>query len=86
MKNKTREEELVLYHGTLEELNSRDPNKQYKFAEKLHLILSQYAILDKKPLDRLREEGYDGLVNFIEMENRDHRTIQGTPINRIRNH
>lgn len=35
-------DDIVLYHGSLEELNSRDPDKQYRFAPLTEFISSEY--------------------------------------------
>jgi|SRR3989344_3288537 len=61
-------DEVVLYHGSLAELNSRrDKAQQFKFADKLtfkshyhHRLEELYRDLGKI----LRENGYDGLVNM----------------------
>lgn len=69
-------EDIFLYHGSLDELNSRDPAKQYKFAEELeffslHSITGNIRMVDvkvgnwynQKIKEELRRRGYDGLVN-----------------------
>ena len=60
-------EEIVLYNGSLEELNSRDLNKQYTFAKEPYFMSEFYE--DKPGTSRLfsnilAEKNYAGLVNM----------------------
>ena len=62
MENKKNLDEIVLYHGSLAELNSRDPNMQYRFADELSFTSDyhdNYHSIRKELLDK----GYDGIVN-----------------------
>ena len=71
--------EVVLYHGSLAELNSRNPNRQYEFARDLSFMHVKGAF-DESLEDGMRKSGYDGLVNFTETGETGERTTQGTPI------
>ncbi len=69
-------DELVLFRGTLEELNAQDPSKQYEFAEKEpkeHRFMVLYKILPglmpEGMADHIRDNalrsqlvGYAGIV------------------------
>ena len=82
-------EEIVLYHGSLNELNSRDPKEQYRFAkEKCFETTNDHYSIDDECVNDVREEGYAGLVNckvtyftghYAEIKT----CLQGTPIVRI---
>jgi hypothetical protein len=86
----TQREEIVLYHGSLEELNSRGKDKQYKFANKHRFSYDDWSWRrDEEILKQvLAEEGYDGLVNMrTSVRNVFFLPIpffEGTPIIRIR--
>jgi len=62
----TQREEIVLYHGSLEELNSRDQDKRYKFANKHRFSYDDWSWRrDGETLKQaLAEKGYAGLVNM----------------------
>ena len=89
-------EEVIIYHGSLQELNSRDQNKQYEFVKEESFISGVYDKMDEGIIYRhkiareISTKGYDGLVNsrtiiFSEEETCDLRflyIIEGTPIKR----
>lgn len=88
-------DDIVLYHGSLAELNSRDPGRQYRFAEDLEFVsralryrenLSEMYDLFR---EELREKGYDGLVNKTLLVTGDTLylckiVVEGTPIVRVK--
>jgi hypothetical protein len=47
-------EEIVLYHGSLAELNSRDPNKQYRFVDTRSYVTRLY--LGNESLEGIKRE------------------------------
>ncbi|MBI2449277.1 hypothetical protein HYV49_03185 [Candidatus Pacearchaeota archaeon] len=84
-------EDIVLYHGSLAELNSRDSEKQYRFAEALFFI-SDKVDRNKQLKEQLSTIGYDGLVNmktsivsihFVLSGESTYYRVEGTPILRV---
>ncbi len=67
-------DEIVLYEGSLEELNSRDPSRQYVFAEdRDHFRSEFYEKWNTKEADEgarraLCFYGYDGMVKVKKVE------------------
>jgi len=61
------ERKVVLYHGSLQELNSRNPSEQYRFSDKsMGFISGEYFWNNswfENISNELRENGYDGIVN-----------------------
>jgi len=66
-------DEIVLYHGSLAELNERLQNKGYEarfdFADELNFITQTYLVYESKKnwlqaKRELLEKGYDGIVNM----------------------
>ncbi len=57
--------DVVLFNGTLAELNSVDPNRQYKIAGTEFVSKEYFCGEMKKGLvqEELRQNGYDGLVH-----------------------
>ena len=89
-------EKIVIYHGSLAELNSRDENhKKYRFTEQEFFISERYEEIDEEDITydkRIAKEilnkEYDGLVNartiVIAQESAmDLYKIEGTPIKRM---
>ncbi len=80
---------IVLYHGSLEELNSRDPNKQYRFAEELSYVSSKPKFIeDIDNVEEITSNGWDGLVNkrcFSFPSSSIIGYLEGTPIIRVEN-
>ena len=84
-------DDIVLYHGSLTELNSRDPTKQYTFAKGESLILDFSTKTSPDNVENLAKavikgRGCDGLVNkriscFSAKEDRC--IIEGTPIVKV---
>jgi len=64
---KRRVEDVKLYHGSLNELNSRDPKRQYKFAKEPTILLVHDIVRSSQIESRFKndlfERGYDGIVN-----------------------
>ena len=65
-----RDNEIVLYNGSLNELNSRDDNVQYSFVTEREFVSNVYRIkydnsttIERKVKDELRNLEYDGVVN-----------------------
>ncbi len=85
-------EDIIIYHGSLAELNSRNPDKQYQFAEELFFIseaqpeYSDYLTKSYKEIikEELVRKKYNGLVNARTMAiagiRLDKYRIEGTPI------
>ncbi len=89
-----------VYHGSLEELNSRDRDIQYRFADNDCFFSKIY--LDEEfrrgVAEELSQLGFDGLVNvrtniipFMTLPSSGqrnilcHRSMEGTPIVRVKN-
>jgi|WetSurMetagenome_2_1015567.scaffolds.fasta_scaffold130867_2 hypothetical protein len=90
--DKKLEDKIVMYHGSLDELNSRNPDDQYEFAEKLSMVLAGYP-LDNEDWTKwmqmqIKGKGYDGIVNrrtIITIENlTEYARVEGTPIIRVK--
>lgn len=85
-------EEVVLWTRSLEELNSRNPNKRYKASGTLPFYSNSYSIYndwDEAIKRELREKGCDGLVNccsiFGDVRNTlSSAAVEGTPIVRVK--
>jgi len=89
---------LILYHGSLQELNSRNPNEQYKFGE--HPFFNSefypytnFSLWASQIAEKLHSKGYDGLVNrrtifrdvfSLEALPQLHAAVEGTPVMRVR--
>ena len=84
---------IVLYRGSLEELNSRSQDKKYTFADSSFYFDKVTGEINIKPggnvswlKSELKDAGYDGLVNVILSEDlgghgvNPSTTIQGTPV------
>lgn len=62
-------EDIVLYHGSLEELNSRNPEKQYRIAEEDFFItdFEELGFIHQDPYQSIKKQiqkkDYIGLVN-----------------------
>ena len=80
--------EIVLYHGSLEELNSRDPSKQFKFARELEFFSQPKERYDGRwreyVANDLRKQGYNGLVNVRQSCFSSYVMLEGTPIIRVK--
>lgn len=91
-------ENVVLYHGSLAELNSRDPNRQYTFADRLSFRhgpdnFLYHNIFFEGLIEKLREKGYAGIVNRKTSHSVENSRngggvaslmVEGTPIVRVR--
>ena len=84
----------VIYNGSLAELNSRDPNNQYRFVQGELRFMSGILPVDKCSLEESLMElnfkqfniPYDGLVNarIYHFDSDDERAgVEGTPIVRV---
>jgi len=60
-------QKIVLYHGSLEELNSRNPNEQYEFHNKYGSYISTDFFYNNQWSRRISgqilADGYAGLIN-----------------------
>ena len=93
MTNDQEVEEIVLYHGSLDELNSRNPDRQYRLADQesfVHECSNHTNYRDSCEVTRslLRKEGHDGIVNrrtshSIRSDHFVKYLIEGTPIVRV---
>ena len=81
-------ENIILYNGSLIELNSRDPNIKYGFGDSLRLTIEIGGgdieeAFEKAKAD-IKSMGYDGLVNERTTANSYPNVslyiIEGTPI------
>jgi hypothetical protein len=89
-------DEVVLYHGSLEELNSRDSDKQYRFTKNNSYISSNYVdeTLIRDISNEILKLGFSGIVNARTISKTDIREnlisyttyrMEGTPIVRVDN-
>lgn len=81
MPTKEELERIVLYHGSLRELNSRTEDRKFRFARSSYFRFDGFKIkegwIDEGSMRKeLWESGYDGLVNM--------NAISGTPIVEIK--
>ncbi len=80
---------IILYHGSLEQLNSRSPDEQYESAEELSFC-SEYTYSSREDdvgeLEKeIQNKGFDGIVDLKYKPERTvgHRAffnVEGTPI------
>jgi len=89
---------LMLYNGSLQELNLRNSNDQYQFGEHPSFTSDFYPYADVNLWthqigEKLRAKGYDGLVNerrfYRDIYSQDAPpklfvSVEGTPIMRVR--
>jgi len=87
-------EDIRLYHGSLEELNSKDLNRQYKLCDQDFFItdFENLAFFKEKPYEEIKKQvqkrSYDGLINvrsiikieYINGIHMRHFGMEGTPI------
>tara|TARA_Y100000310_G_scaffold264108_1_gene274654 strand:- start:163 stop:429 length:267 start_codon:yes stop_codon:yes gene_type:complete len=57
--------QIMIYNGPLEELNSRNPEEQYKFAKSTIFFSKPYnaMYISDRLNSELSKEGLDGIVN-----------------------
>ena len=83
-------EDIVIYYGSLDELNSRSGTKKFKFAEHIRFVSEAHKVIDENGapsslenyiVKDLEEMGYEGIVDartFGGFSNMYH--MKGTPI------
>ncbi len=81
-------EDTILFNGSLAELNSIDPKRQYRFTDVIsfgyHLSVGEADEIDQELEMVMKNSDYDGIVHrrtsFAKVDGTDHIYVEGTPI------